>query len=494
MHVQERGRRNRQSVLFHRCERLAIVIILALVAAALAAAQSEVQASPKIVAIEAGYSHTVALKQDGSVVGVGYNDYGQLDTGSWTDIIQVAAGSYHTVGLKSDGTVVAKGRDAYGELDVGLWNNIMQVAAGSYHTVGLKSDGTVVAVGRNAYGQLFVEEWKEIIQITAGLDHTVGLKADGTAVAVGLNTTAFDISDWTDIIQVAAGSYHTVGLKPDGNVVGKGMNRSGEINVTEWTDIIQVAATGHTVGLRADGTVVATGSNAYGQLDISDWTDIIQVAAGSYHTVGLKADGTVVAVGYNGYGQLNVDAWNVQPNTPPVFEPIGNKPVKEGELLQFTVTAVDPEGDAIAYGVRGLPAGATFDATAHLFSWQPDFAQAGSYTVVFSATDNGIPSMNTELQVLITVGDVLTPPEQINALVTTVTSLGLEKEIINSYLANLKKVETFMKGNQSNPAINQLSATINKVRHDIARGKISAVQGQALIDRASELIKILTPS
>jgi len=138
------------------------------------------------------------------------------------------------------------------------------------------------------------------------------------------------------------------------------MNRSGEINVTEWTDIIQVAATGHTVGLRADGTVVATGQNAYGQLT-SATGQISSRWRRGYHTVGLKADGTVVAVGYNGYGQVNVDAWNVS-RTPPVFEPIGNKLVKEGELLAVQVTAIDPRGDAIAYGVRGLPAGATFDA------------------------------------------------------------------------------------------------------------------------------------
>ena len=54
------------------------------------------------------------------------------------------------MGLKSDGTVVAVGYNCYGQLDVGSWSNIVQVAAGEIHTVGLKSDGTVVAVGDNA--------------------------------------------------------------------------------------------------------------------------------------------------------------------------------------------------------------------------------------------------------------------------------------------------------------------------------------------------------
>ena len=39
------------------------------------------------------------------------NDYGQLNVLSWTDIIKVAAGYSHTVGLKADGTVVAVGNN-----------------------------------------------------------------------------------------------------------------------------------------------------------------------------------------------------------------------------------------------------------------------------------------------------------------------------------------------------------------------------------------------
>jgi alpha-tubulin suppressor-like RCC1 family protein len=49
---------------------------------------------------------------------VGYNGYGQLEVGSWTNVIQIAAGCYHTVGVKSDGTVVAA--NLVGEL--AKWN------------------------------------------------------------------------------------------------------------------------------------------------------------------------------------------------------------------------------------------------------------------------------------------------------------------------------------------------------------------------------------
>ena len=61
----------------------------------------------------------MGLKTDGTVVAVGYNEYGQCDVDDWTDIVQVAAGYIHTVGLRSDGTVVAVGYNDDGQCDVG---------------------------------------------------------------------------------------------------------------------------------------------------------------------------------------------------------------------------------------------------------------------------------------------------------------------------------------------------------------------------------------
>ena len=42
--------------------------------------------------IAAGVGHTVAVKNDGSVVATGRNDYGQCNVESWQNIISVAAG------------------------------------------------------------------------------------------------------------------------------------------------------------------------------------------------------------------------------------------------------------------------------------------------------------------------------------------------------------------------------------------------------------------
>ena len=66
-----------------------------------------------IVQVVASGDHTIGLKYDGTVVGVGRNDSiynaSAIDVDSWTDIVSIDAGSQLTVGLEYDGTVAAAG-------------------------------------------------------------------------------------------------------------------------------------------------------------------------------------------------------------------------------------------------------------------------------------------------------------------------------------------------------------------------------------------------
>ncbi|MFA5795511.1 MAG: putative Ig domain-containing protein [Candidatus Brocadiia bacterium] len=91
----------------------------------------------------------------------------------------------------------------------------------------------------------------------------------------------------------------------------------------------------------------------------------------------------------------------------PVLVSPGNQAVNEGQLLTFTLSAADQDGDTIAYSMAPVPAGATLDTATGVFSWTPDYGQTGNYTVTFVAAANGLTDSKV---IIITVGDVDRPP------------------------------------------------------------------------------------
>jgi hypothetical protein len=94
-------------------------------------------------------------------------------------------------------------------------------------------------------------------------------------------------------------------------------------------------------------------------------------------------------------------------NQAPVLGAIGNRAVNEGQLLQFTVAATDPDGDALVYSAANLPAGAAFSAATRTFSWVPTYDQAGTYAgIQFVASDGALTDFEN---ITITVSDAQTP-------------------------------------------------------------------------------------
>jgi hypothetical protein len=74
-------------------------------------------------------------------------------------------------------------------------------------------------------------------------------------------------------------------------------------------------------------------------------------------------------------------------NKAPVLEPIGDKSIDEGNLLQFAISASDPDGDPLTYSASNLPEGAEF--AGQTFSWTPDYHQAGIYHDVHFEVSDG---------------------------------------------------------------------------------------------------------
>jgi len=247
-----------------------------------------------IVAIAAGAAHNLALKNDGSIYAWGVNFDGRLgnDTshfdanptpqqvkgpggvGILTDIVAIDAGASHSIAVKSNGTVYAWGANTFGALGDGTTDtrrapvqvqgpdgidslsNIVAVAVGgNAFSLALKDDGTVFGWGFNVVGQL------------------------GNGTTNPTNTTPSEVVGLSGVVAIAAGRGNfSLALKSDSTLYVWGSNYMGQLGdgttIDKLTPMaidssvigIGSAGLGHTIILKEDSTVCTVGNNVYGQL------------------------------------------------------------------------------------------------------------------------------------------------------------------------------------------------------------------------------------
>ncbi len=298
---------------------------------------SKIPELDNVTAVAAGFSHSLAIRQDGTVWAWGANTEGQLGDGTQvtrsrpmqveglTDVVAVAGGAYRSVALKSDGTVWAWGSAENVDLradatPVGLLptqvpglRDIVAVAAGHVHTLALASNGAVWAWGSNSGGELGdgtttdlqtpvqTVQLDQVIALAAGGSQSVALKADGTVWQWGLDGTVTprQIQNLPDIIAISAGYQHVLALQSDGTVWAWGTNGNGELG---------------------DGTY-SLHTYTYRPSAVVDIKDIVGIAAGGMHSLAFQDDGTVWAWGGNVAGQLGNNEVRRQLTPAPVLFP-----------------------------------------------------------------------------------------------------------------------------------------------------------------------------
>ncbi len=131
-----------------------------------------------VTAIAAGWNHSLFLKSDGSLWAMGNNAFGQLGDGTLNStginspekivpsgVTAIAAGRGHSLFLKSDGSLWGMGDNSDGQLGDGtvdgqlypekiVTSGVTAIAAGENHSIFLKNDGSVWGMGRNFEGEL----------------------------------------------------------------------------------------------------------------------------------------------------------------------------------------------------------------------------------------------------------------------------------------------------------------------------------------------------
>ena len=366
-------------------------------------------------AASAGYNHSVALKNDGTVWTWGAYSGGALGDASTagrstaavvngvTGVVAVSAGAIHSLALRSNGTVWAWGDNTYGQLGdntttgrsafapaTGL-SSLTAISAGLFFSVALKSDGTVWAWGDNSSGQL----------------------GDGTLVQRNLPA---QVPGLTGVVAVSAGDNYTLARKNDGTVWAWGDNAYGQLGdgtTTRRTSPVTVpgltASAGPWAGSRyafaasSTGALYAWGWNSSGQLGtgggssttpvlVSSLANVTAVdGSGNNFSIARMPDGSAWTWGFNNNGQLG-DGTTANSTTPYQVAGVADVSAVGAGLTQSVIVTSDGSVWTWGYNSSGELGDGTLndrwlpvrisDAS---FNWRTSTPRLAPYTGSYSA-------------------------------------------------------------------------------------------------------------
>jgi alpha-tubulin suppressor-like RCC1 family protein len=346
-------------------------------------------------AVSAGAFHGLALQTNGTLWAWGFNGWGALGSpaapanqltplqvGTATTWRSVSAGYSHSAAVRADGTLWAWGDNRYSQLGDGTTTqqnapvqvatgaNWQTVSAGQFYTTALRQDNSYWAWGYHSNGQLGNGRGPQLIPyelttpdtwrgINAGAFHTLAIGPNSTLWSWGSNTagqlgngTTTDQRQPTQIgaptvsWRTASGGYtHSAAISLDGTLWTWGDNSAGELGdgtttsrlvptqlgtATDWASV----STGYqyTLALKTDGSLWAWGRNNSGQLGLgtttqqtvptrvgtATWQSVTTSKSAGTAAVSLaiRQDGTLWAWGSNNNGQLGQGTYSAQSTAP----------------------------------------------------------------------------------------------------------------------------------------------------------------------------------
>ena len=343
-----------------------------------------------IVEIKAGNDNLQMVSKGGSLYVSGYSGYGQLGTGEYKSYNTIAtkaknmdktkfvdSNAYHSIASDTSGFVYTSGYNAYGELGNGTYTQSNEFGA-----IG----DTYVHVSEN---RVAIEEGKSK-NIKASLDNKFNLIKDtvdsGNITYESLNNDIATVdSDGT----INAKQMGTVEIIATHTITHKSTAIFVQVVPTEKTTVpkVEIGDT-HSAALKADGTVWTWGNNSDGQLGIGDNVsktypikvmeieNAIDVSVGYYDTVVVKKDGTVWSWGYNGYGQLGDGTSSSRTSPVQVIRQDGaplTKIVKVSAGTYRTV-ALDEDGNVWVWGYRCGSSAVKFANLKNIIDISPNYA------------------------------------------------------------------------------------------------------------------------
>lgn len=345
-------------------------------------------------AIAAGQTHSLAVSQNGTLYTWGSNGYGLVPTvvPGLTTAVKIGAG-YHTLAACADGSVIGFGKNDKGQVgDATVLDRMAPVAVvrytlaspvdlpsfspqgGAYAsaqtvTVSCTTSGAEIHYTTNGAEPALTDP---VIASGSTLTVNSALVLRAKAFKTGLAPSYSKSAAYQIGYQLMAGDAYSGVIAPGGGVwvwgnnangqlgLGDTTNRTAPTQLTSLSGVAQMAACDlHTLAVMTDGTVRAWGNNGSWQLGdgtttqrtspitISGLSSIVQVSAGENHSIALKSDGSVLGWGSNTSGQIG-DGSTTNRSTPVSTSSIGS--VKAVAAGGYHTVALKTDGTVWCWG------------------------------------------------------------------------------------------------------------------------------------------------
>lgn len=349
----------------------------------------------RIIAVDAGFSHSCAIDEFRGLICWGSNDDGQLGDNSndsssvpvraqlpeGATARQIAAGNSHTCALLDNDDVMCWGNNAMGKLGDGTT---------SQRLVPTKVLQLHSSPGNSANAALNISHNEAAIDTSFS---TTGISSHrfleyGTDEFLAGDTTTIDLGHFGAVRQIASGSHHSCMVLVGGFVKCWGNNDDGALGTGDTTShvgpvdvhgldgLVRRVAVGrsHSCAVISTGDLKCWGDNSSGQLGdgtvlskttpiSSDVTGVVDVVLGDGFTCALKVGGTVACWGTNSLGQLGVAGGSV--STPTSVTVDGDHSVLSLSASATRVCAVLSNATVKCWGesITGIASPGTFATT-----------------------------------------------------------------------------------------------------------------------------------
>jgi alpha-tubulin suppressor-like RCC1 family protein len=366
-----------------------------------------------------GALHTCAVLADGTAHCWGYNAGGELGIGTTdnrgdapgelptpaaptqptTLNNRIVAGYYHSCAIVDDGTVHCWGANIAGYLGIGttdsrgdapgelptpavpLGQSAVALAAGAVHTCALLDDGTVHCWGNNGFGQLGLGDTssrgdepgemptpavplgRPAVAIASSYEHTCAILDDGTVHCWGTNDSGqLGLGDTNNrgdqpgelptaavplgrpAVAISTGFNHSCAILDDGSVHCWGWNGSGQLGIG-------------TTDIRGD----APGELPTPAVPLGAGRKAVALSSSEGHNCAILDDGTVHCWGGNGTGALGIGTTDNRGDAP-------------GELPTPAVNLGTGRTALSITNERGGSCAQLDDGTVHCWGWGMDGA------------------------------------------------------------------------------------------------------------------------